>query len=160
MDLTKIYIFSSATHRNIEIGVKARKWAVSDLNTPSMREGRFTKSQKMEFGSRGLLYSHERKQFTVPFTTVSQPKYSDEIVRDIWPEPWALPFKIDPLGPSWRGESLKSAKEFWLLFKGILRVTDLTPLGGRYAFNSSPISEQGWNQIVERLGYKEGDVRE
>jgi hypothetical protein len=155
MDQKKLFIFPSATHLNIEIGVKCRKWAVSDIDEVTMR-GRFTKSQKMEIGSRGLLYSHENGQFTVPFITRSKAKY--EVVRDVWPEPWALPFEIEPLGPSSRGENLRAAKEFWPMFKGVSNVTQVAPLGGRYAFVARPISEDDWNQIIRMLGYKEGEV--
>jgi hypothetical protein len=59
-------------------------------------KGRYTKAAKMKIGDVGLLYCSENKNFTVPFVVRSLPEF--RLVQDIWPEPWALPFKIDPLG--------------------------------------------------------------
>jgi hypothetical protein len=112
----------------------------------------------MEIGSHGLLYSKERGQFTVPFRTTSQPVSPDHVVSDIWPEPWGLSFDMEPLGPSFRGENLKAAKEFWPMFKGLSNVTRKMPLGGSCAFVSCSISEADWSNIIRILGFRDGDA--
>lgn len=156
-----LYVFSSANRENIAIGVKRRLWAVSNIDSMSIKR-RFTKSQTMLPGSCGILYCSEKggKCFTVPFRTKSQPLHVDEVVRDVWPEVWALPFEIEPLGPSSRSEPLETARRDWVIFKEVSNVTQITPLGGNYAFNASQISVAGWDEIVKRLGYRDGDIQD
>jgi hypothetical protein len=153
-----LYIFCSTSRKNISIGVKNRKWAVSDIDTLSMKT-RFSKSLKMLRGSRGLFYCSERggQHFTVPFRTLSQPKSVAERISGVWAQPWALPFDIEPLGPSYRSESLEVARRSWSLFEDVSNITQITPVGGRYAFNACSISEVNWEEIIRRLGYRDGD---
>jgi hypothetical protein len=154
----KLFVFSSATHRNVEIAVMRRRWAVSLIGESDMK-ARFTKSEKMDIGSRGLLYSKERGQFTVPFVTKSQPISPADVTSDIWPEPWGLAFDIEPLGPSFRGENLKAAKDLWPFLKGLSNVTRKIPLGGSCAFASCQIADSDWDYIVKILGYRENEFR-
>jgi hypothetical protein len=52
----------------------------------------------MPIGSIGLLYLNKPYEaLTTPFIVLSQPDPLKRI-KDIWPEEWALPFRIRPLG--------------------------------------------------------------
>src|SRR5262245_41195271 len=92
-----LFCFASRNEENIWLGHKARLWAVATVSQSQMR-GRATKAKKyLKVGSRGLLYCRPTQSFTVPFL-VASPADPHRIVSDIWPEPWCLPFEIDPLG--------------------------------------------------------------
>jgi hypothetical protein len=90
-----IYAFSSGNLTNIWAAIGARKWAVSlaQSQNSSIR----TKSQNLPIGSFGLFYCVETKSLTTPFVIRSKPSKED-IIKNIWPEHWALPFNIIPFG--------------------------------------------------------------
>ena len=152
-----LYVFSCKYERNIHIGAKARLWAVSDIDQSSMA-GRFTKSQSMVIGSRGLLYCSENKAFTTPFVVVTQPESVTSVVSGIWPESWALPFQIKPLGPSFRWVALNVAENSWKALRDFRNPTKVLNLGGLTTFVPSKIKDEDWNQIMSDLAFREGEL--
>src|SRR6516165_4646676 len=63
-------------------------------------------------GVHGLLYCNPLHAFMVPFV-VTSPADLDAVVKDVWPEPWVLPFAIRPLGDPRRKTSQESAMAHW-----------------------------------------------
>ena len=63
-------------------------------------------------GDRGLLYCNPTHSFTTPFIVESRAD-PEAIVTDIWPEPWCLPFKINPLGSLARQLPAQEAATRW-----------------------------------------------
>lgn len=51
----------------------------------------------MAIGSLGILYWSGGKAFTTPFIVTSEPD-PNEVVPDVWPEEWVMPFQIIALG--------------------------------------------------------------
>jgi hypothetical protein len=91
----EVFTFSAATLTNIWAGVGSHSWAVSQEQAanPSIQG----KARKFKVGSLGLFYCVGSKSITTPFIVSSPPRF-DEFITHIWPEHWALPFGIVPLG--------------------------------------------------------------
>lgn len=79
----RLWLFPSYNIKNIEIGFKARRWAVSDIDDASMN-ARFTKSRRISIGEHGLIYCSEDRSFRMPFKILSKPQF--EKITDMWPE--------------------------------------------------------------------------
>jgi hypothetical protein len=108
-----LFCFASRNLENIELGVENRIWAVGTLANAQSMAARVTKAAKYLYpGAVGLLYCNPRHAFTVPFIVKSN---ADPIrtVTDVWPDPWRLPFSIEPLGIPTRMVSADDAKLRW-----------------------------------------------
>src|ERR687892_819885 len=86
-----LFCFASKNLTNIWAGVGARMWAVAETSPADMK-ARVTKSKRMVVGSIGVLYCNETHSFTTPFLVYSLVD-PDQVVEDVWPERWRLPFK-------------------------------------------------------------------
>jgi hypothetical protein len=148
----QLYLFSSENIRNIEIGFKAEKWAVSDLDETTMKM-RYTKSHEMKVGAFGLLYCAEDHFFTVPFEVLTQPIF--ETIPDPWPEPWSLPFNIKPLGTPNRRVSLGVAKHSWHCLRDSTNAAcTLNGINGRTIFVPNDIPDDDWTRIINDVGFR------
>jgi len=109
----ELFCFASRNLKNIELGVRHQMWAVATLLNASSMAARARKAERyLHTGAVGLLYCNPRHAFTVPFLVRSEADQT-KIVTDIWPEPWCLPFKIEPLGGPTRMVSAEDAKKRW-----------------------------------------------
>jgi hypothetical protein len=105
-------------------------------------------------GSRGLIYCSEGRFFTMPFEVVSQPKSPDDIISNVWPGCWGLPFKISPLGSPDQRISLSSAKlQFTFLNHGGNPTHALKGMNGLTQFGINQISSDDWNIVLSKLGF-------
>ena len=147
-----LFCFASKNVENIRRGIAAKMWAVSTKSGPTGR-GRATKAKRyFASGAHGLLYCRETHSFTTPFIATSgADPYT--IVKDIWPEPWVLPFSIDPLGDLSRQLSGDLAKELWPILKncGVGGVTAAMNAAGVTVFVPLPISDSDWALILDSL---------
>jgi hypothetical protein len=149
-----LYVFSSATWQNVEIGFTNGLWAVSPAE-PQVMAARRTRAQRVQTGDRGVLYVAKagKAGFTVPFFFKSTPQLY-ATAPPIWPEPWEMPFEIDPLGSPerwWLARHAASA----LPFNQGRRVTNLSSLfncQGTTVFAPIEIGEDDWEMLLSRLG--------
>jgi len=150
--MSKMYLFcfASRNFENIVRGYEAKRWAVSKAG-PS-RVGKAKKYLKV--GERGLLYCGPTHSFTVPFLVKSEVDI-EAVVSDVWPEPWVLPFEIEPLGNPKKMLRADSAKLLWPCLQGRLDtrggVTAALNITGVTVFSPNQISEQDWNLILRDL---------
>lgn len=108
-----LFCFPSKNARNFELGVKHRLWAVGTVLNHSSMAARVTKANRfLHVGACGLLYCNPTHSFTVPFIVRSRAD-SVRVVTDVWPEPWRLPFDIEPLGDLSRQLSAEGARKRW-----------------------------------------------
>ena len=154
MDETvRLWVFASENIRNIQMGFEAGKWAVTEIDEKSMK-ARYTKSRWMEIGEHGLIYCSEDRNFTMPFAILSKPEFT--IISGVWPEPWASPFNIKPLGSPNRTLSLDSAKQSWKYFRHEERANPtwrLNGMNGKTVFSPNDIPEGDWKSILRDLGF-------
>ena len=147
----RIYAFASNTLTNIWAGVGAGRWAVSPSDNMSYTKGRTTRSQKMPIGAGGILYCNEIKSFTTPFIVYSVPN-PNEIVDEIWPEPWVLPFLIKPLGDPRCSMPLATAKKLLpSLQEQGANVNNTIYVHGKMAFTQSKLTEWDWAVLISEL---------
>jgi hypothetical protein len=93
----------------------------------------------------------------MPFQTVSQPISADDVITNVWSEPWAMPFNILPLGPSFRWVGLDVAKSEWPTVRAFRNPTKALNLGGTTVFVPSKLTHEDWGKIVKGLGFKENE---
>jgi len=149
----KLWVFACEYLRNIKIGFDAGLWAVSRLDRRTMMN-RWTKAQKMPPYSRGLIYSSTDRTFTMPFVTTDYPEA--KIVEDVWPEPWAIPFPIHPLGSPDSLVSLDAAKHGWPILGSAPNPTHcLNGLNGRTVFVPNEIEKEDWELMLKHLADEE-----
>ena len=90
----------------------------------------------------------------VPFIVKSKAD-PDAVVVDIWPEPWVLPFWIEPLGGASKQLSGDEAKVRWPLLErrgcGQGGVTAAMNITGATVFVPVEITEQDWQLILADL---------
>jgi hypothetical protein len=148
-----LFCFASRNEENIWRGVKARRWAVATVSDAAMK-GRITKARRyLAPGSKGLLYCNPTHAFTTPFIVKSRAD-PDAVVREIWPEPWVLPFEIEPLGDPTRQLPAKSALLRWpfLLnrphYKSVTAAMNIT---GSTVFVPVDISDEDWRTMLDDL---------
>lgn len=147
-----LFCFASNTERNIWLGWQARKWAVATVSASAMK-GRITKAERyFAPGASGLLYCKETNSFTTPFIVDS---YADpeEVVTDIWPEPWRLPFSIRPLGRPDRQLHMDEAKQRWPVLRQSVQasVSAAMNITGTTVFVPKSITEEDWTVILRDL---------
>ena len=112
-------------------------------------EARKTKSLDFAVGAFGLLYCSQSKFFTMPFKVAGEVEWRME--EKVWPEPWAMPFDIEPFGsPRMRLRS-DEAKKVLECLKSVQSITDVFYLGGTLNFTASKIPEDDWQIILEEL---------
>lgn len=144
-----VFVFSSSNLTNIWAGIGARRWAVSQAQgeNPSIK----TKAKNMPVGSLGLFYCVETQSLTTPFLVRSQPE-ENQIVKNIWPEPWLLPFGILPLGsPHHQLKKDELGKKLPSLKHGNQRWDQLFHIQPLTVFAPSVLSEADWAVVVSEL---------
>lgn len=148
--MVPVYCFSSENLTNVWAGYGARKWAVSEAQEREMRR-RETTSLEMPIGAYGLIWcsAEDIKSFTMPFRVVSEPRWITE--AHIWPEPWSMPFDIEPLGSPARRLTRADAGKLLDCLKEVRSMTDVFFVGGSCAFVPSKIPDEGWEIILEEL---------
>jgi len=146
----KLFCFASKNLENILRGYSAKRWAVSKKD-PS-RIGKAKKNLKI--GERGLIYCSPAQSFTMPFIVKSEID-TEEVVTEIWPEPWVLPFDIEPLGNPAMMLPAKSAFALWPCLQGRENqqggITAAFNATGVTVFSPNHISEEDWNLILRDL---------
>ena len=86
--------------------------------------------------------------------------YADpsEVVIDIWPEPWVLPFSIEPLGDPNRQLRMEDAGNRWPILirrrdeQGIKSVTAALNITAATVFTPTEITGEDWERIRHDLG--------
>ena len=150
----ELFCFASRNVDNIWRGVRANRWAVATVSGPQMRS-RITKAQRyLAPGCRGLLYCNPWHSFTTPFIVTSKAD-PHAVVVDIWPEPWVLPFSIQPLGDPRRQVHMRDAWEHWPVLKSrrlrYASVSAAMNITGTTVFVPVDITEDDWNIILSDL---------
>lgn len=152
-----LFCFASKNVDNIWLGTRAKKWAVATVSDSAMR-GRITKAKKyLVPGVHGLLYCNPTQSFTTPFVVTSEAD-PEAVVTEIWPEPWRLPFSIEPLGDPGLQLHKDEAVERWSIHIERLRdypsVSAALNITGTTVFVPTDISEAAWDLILQDLGNK------
>jgi hypothetical protein len=150
-----LFCFASRNLRNIMLGVEHKLWAVGTLLNQQSMAARTTKAlRNLHEGAYGLLHCNPTHSFTVPFIVRSRVD-PNKVVNDVWPEPWRLPFKIEPLGDATRQLSAAEAKDRWPVVRdrwgakgGVSAAMNLT---GTTVFVPVPIVASDWKAICEDL---------
>ena len=153
-----LFCFASRNVKNIQIGIENQLWAVATLLNQQAMAARATKAHKyLKPGDYGLLYCNPLHSFTTPFIVRS---YADphRVVTSVWPEGWALPFKIQTLGNLSRQITAEEAEKRWPIVKkrmerinrrgGVSAAMNLT---GTTVFVPTDISQEDWAQICHDL---------
>jgi hypothetical protein len=154
----RLFTFASKNRDNIELGIKARRWAVATVSNRAMA-GRKTKAHKyMQPGDLGLLYSNVDQAFTTPFIVETAPDVHG-CVADIWPEPWVIPFGIRPLGSLSLRLGHEQAKTRWPFLRGRLKptggVSAAMNITGATVFVPIEITAADWQIILDDLALSE-----
>jgi len=141
-----IYVFSSKDLTNIWAAIGAKKWAVSKKQ--SSNASICTRSQNLPIGSLGLFYCVKEQSLTTPFVIRSKPKEED--AKDIWPQTWALPFDIIPLGSP---EKRVPKDDLKILLPSLKNKSwnQLIHVSGSTVFSASKISEEDWGILINKL---------
>jgi hypothetical protein len=112
-------------------------------------------------GVHGLLYCNPTQSFMVPFIASST---ADPTVveNNIWPEPWRLPFSIQPLGDPRRQVKMENAMARWPVLirrqeeRGITSVMAALNITGATVFSPTDITEEDWEIILDDLAINPG----
>jgi hypothetical protein len=144
-----LYVFSSNNLTNIWAGIGARRWGVS-LNQAKM-PGAATKAAAMPVGASGILYCVETQCFTTPFLVRSPPE-AGKTELDVWPEEWALPFGIVPLGSPRLSEHKDKLQSLLpSLNDGSIPWHHFLHVQGSTVFVPSAITANDWAAFIARL---------
>ena len=154
----KLFCFASKNIQNIQIGIERQMWAVGTLLNQQSMAGRVTKAEKyLRPGDLGVLYCNPTHSFTTPFIVRSHAD-PDEVVLDVWPEPWRLPFQIETLGNLSRQISGDLAAKHWPALQKRLRanqgrggVSAAFNITGTTVFVPVEIDGENWEAILEDL---------
>jgi hypothetical protein len=154
-----LFCFASRNIRNIELGIENKLWAVGTLLNQSSMAARITKAQRyFHEGAHGILYCNQNHSFTTPFIVRSRAD-PIRVVTEVWPEPWRLPFKIEPLGDLSRQISADEAKEQWPFVIDRLKtkggVTAAMNITGTTVFIPVIIASDDWAVICRDLATKD-----
>ena len=146
MSIFNLYAFSSESVTNIWAGVGAELWAVPKEPNASVRG----KAAKIEIPAFGILYSGAEQSLTVPFVFLTRPDQT-RIENKVWHGPWALPFRIKPLGTPRKMLSASEAKSLIPSFQRLQ--TDnfgkVFRVSGAYAFNRCDAEQADWDILIE-----------
>lgn len=153
--MAKLFCFASRNLENVRRGYEAKRWAVATVSRSAMA-GRISKAEKyMDVGSFGLLYCNPIQSFTVPFVVKSKADPT-AVERDIWPEPWVLPFDIEPLGSPDKFLSKNEAERRWPILERRMppytSVSAALNFTGTTVFVPVEISVHEWDAILADLG--------
>lgn len=152
------FVRRSKNVQNIQIGIEKQLWAVATLLNQQSMAGRVAKAEKyFRPGDFGLLYCNPMHSFTTPFIVRSHAD-PDEVVVDVWPEPWRLPFKIETLGDLSRQIAGSIAAKRWRVLKRRLEanygrggVSAAMNITGTTVFVPVEIAGEDWETICEDL---------
>lgn len=158
-----LFCFASRNEENIKRGIAHKLWAVATLLNQQSMAARVTKAERyFRPNALGVLYCMPTKSFTAPFI-VRSPADSIAVVNDIWPEPWCLPFKIEPLGDLSRQLPANEAEKRWPVLRKRLEKTNgrggvsaAMNITGTTVFVPVPITEEDWAIICDDLATKPG----
>src|SRR5947209_13456454 len=144
-----VYIFTSPTLKNIEIGLEQKSWAVEFIPEPQAW-ARLGRSRQMPIRAVGLFYcSAEPQLFTSPFIVESRPE--DRAVEGIWGETRYLPFSIRPIGDLHNQVLYTHARFTWPNLKGLDNPSETLNLGPDLAFTPTFFPRYDWDLILEQL---------
>ena len=146
--MPEVYCFSCKNQTNLWAGFGAKTWAVSDCSAAQM-ETRKTKSLNFPINGLGLLYCSAGEFFTMPFKIRTEVEWRMEAM--IWPEPWAMPFGIEPLGSPKFRLGTKDIKKLLDCMQNRNSITDVFYIGGACNFTPSHVPEDDWQIILEEL---------
>jgi hypothetical protein len=150
----KLFCFASRNLENIRRGIAARRWAVSTASDSTNRGRRTKAARYFAPGDHGLLYCEETHSFTTPFIVASKAD-PDIVVKDVWPEPWVLPFSISPLGGLEKQLPANAARMRWPLIErrgcGRGGVTAALNITGVTVFSPVSITEEDWRLVLADL---------
>lgn len=155
----ELFCFASRNEKNIWLGVEHQMWAVATLLNIGSMAARATKAEKYLYpGALGLLYCTPKHAFTTPFIVRSKADQT-RVVTDVWPEPWRLPFKIEPLGDPSRMMSAEDAIRRWPVVRcrigpkgGVSAAMNIT---GTTVFVPVTITPEDWAIICHDLASRE-----
>ncbi len=146
-----LFVFSSRNLTNIWAGIGACLWAISEQQAANV-SGAHVKARSMRIGAAGVIYCSDTQSFTSPFLVLSKPA-EDEIVTDVWPEAWTLPFRIHSLGSPRKQlhkdnvvSALPSLTASGRPWNHVLHIQPVT------VFVPSEIEEADWEVLVTTLG--------
>jgi hypothetical protein len=156
-----LFCFASRSIENIRLGIEYQLWAVGTLLNQQSMAGRVTKARRYLLpGAFGVFYCNPLHSFTTPFIVRSYAD-PDAVVRDVWPEPWVLPFKIQTLGDLSRRVSAEEAAERWPVVKKRLAVnrgkggvSAAMNITGTTVFVPVSITREDWERICSDLATK------
>ena len=148
-----LYPFSSDNHDNIERAFNARLWAVRPWTKGPIEASRKTRARQMPVGALGIIYSKQKRSFTMPFIVETRPDSRLEIT-DVWPGAWVLPFSIRPLGNPRDLVHIEEAKRDWGFLRGCANVSHEMPLSGAAAFASKLIGNDDRDNIIRHLAFR------
>lgn len=114
--------------------------------------GLITKARAMKVGSAGVLYCSETKSLTVPFLVYSEPDPT-EVVDNIWPESWVLPFAIHPLGTPRRQLHMHDAMATVPVLRasGSTNISHVLRIAPTTAFVPKEVSDEDWAVLLTAL---------
>ncbi len=153
-----LFCFASKNAENIRRGVASGWWAVATLLNQQSMGVRITKAFRyLRPGALGLLYCNPTHSFTTPFIIASQAD-PQSVETDIWPEPWCLPFRIEPLADLSRQLPAEEARDRWPFLRRRLAanqggggVSAAMNITGTTVFVPVPIAEEDWGIICRDL---------
>ena len=124
-------------------------WAVAETQ-PQNRQRRIGRALAMPIGSLGVIYCTEIHSLTVPFIVCSKPN-PDDIIKNIWPEHWVLPFRIHPLGTPDQRFSKSDAQKLLSALKDSNNITATLNIAPTTVFAPKEITSEDWETIIKRL---------
>ncbi|HQJ77305.1 MAG TPA: hypothetical protein PL083_03895 [Smithellaceae bacterium] len=153
-----LFCFACRNIKNIQIGIDHQLWAVSSLSNQQAMAQRATRARNyFHPGDYGLLYCNPLHSFTTPFIVRSHAD-PHRIVNNVWPEAWALPFKIETLGNMSKLVSAQEAELNWSIVNrrmeainrrgGVSAAMNMT---GATVFAPVDITQEDWRQICDDL---------
>lgn len=144
----ELFVFSAANLTNIWAGVGAHMWAVSPEQASNASiQG---KARKFQVGSLGLFYCVATKSLTTPFLVTTTPRFG-EVIANVWPESWELPFGIVPLGSPHKQIPVASLAEKLPSLTGGKSWTSLFTFQPVTVFAASRPSTEDWAILVAEL---------
>lgn len=154
----KLFCFASKNEKNIQLGIENRSWAVATLLNQQSMAGRRTKAQRyLRPGDLGLFYCNVTHCFTTPFI-ISSTADIDRVELDIWPEPWCLPFSIEPMGDLTKQISGELAGQCWSVARRRLQanhgrggISAAMNITGTTVFVPVEVSQDEWEEICGDL---------
>jgi hypothetical protein len=149
-----LFCFASKNIQNIRTGIEHKLWAVGTLLNQVSMMGRITKARRyLRPGDYGVLYCNPLHSFTTPFIVRSYAD-PDAVIEDVWPEPWVLPFRIEPLGNLSKMLPAEDAAKNWPVVRRRLSanrgrggVSAAMNITGTTVFVPVQINSEDWKQI-------------